>query len=155
MANDVRRRQILETAARILEREGREALTMRRLGAELGIRAPSLYKHLAGKEEIEAALAAAGWEALAAEAGAALQPLAAYRSFARRNRRLYALMADRPPAHSPAGDLVLFAFAHGLALLDLAGAPAAEVDWAWREGAAAYSPPAPKAPAVRSFAGPD
>ncbi|MCC6222911.1 MAG: helix-turn-helix transcriptional regulator [Thermoleophilia bacterium] len=155
MANDVRRRQILDAAARVLEREGPAALTMRRLGAELGIRAPSLYKHLAGKEEVEAALAAAGWEALAGETAGALQPLAVYRSFARRNRRLYALMAARPPARPPVGDLVLFAFAHGLALLDLAGAPAAEADWAWREGAAAYAPPAPKAPAVRSFAGPD
>ncbi len=155
MANVVRHRQILDAAARILEREGREGLTMRRLGAELGIRAPSLYKHLAGKEEVEAALAAEGWGSLAAEADGVLQPLAAYRSFARRNRRLYALMAERPPARPPVGDLVLFAFAHGLALLDLAGAPAAEIDWAWREGAEAYSPPAPKPPAVRSFAGPD
>lgn len=155
MANDVRRRQILEAATRILEREGRDALTMRRLGGELGIRAPSLYKHLAGKEEVEAALATSGWEALAAEAEEALHPLAAYRGFARRNGKLYALMAERPPARPPVGDLVLFAFAHGLALLDLAGAPPADVDWAWREGAAAYSPPAQKAPAIRSFAGPD
>jgi len=41
--------QIVATARLLLEREGPEALTMRRLGEELGIRAPSLYKHLTGK----------------------------------------------------------------------------------------------------------
>jgi AcrR family transcriptional regulator len=38
---------------RILEEEGVEALTMRRLAGEMGIQAPSLYKHFSGKEDLE------------------------------------------------------------------------------------------------------
>ncbi|HEY2665754.1 MAG TPA: TetR family transcriptional regulator, partial [Actinomycetota bacterium] len=49
-ARSARAGQIVATARLLLEREGPEALTMRRLGEELGIRAPSLYKHLAGKK---------------------------------------------------------------------------------------------------------
>ena len=60
--------QIVSTARVLLEKEGPEALTMRRLGDELGIRAPSLYKHLSGKQAIEVALIEVGL----AEAGAAL-----------------------------------------------------------------------------------
>jgi AcrR family transcriptional regulator len=48
--------QIVATASQILEQEGPEALSMRRLASELGIRAPSLYKHLSGKGAIELAL---------------------------------------------------------------------------------------------------
>jgi AcrR family transcriptional regulator len=36
----------------LADREGLDALTMRRLGAELGVEAMSLYKHLANKDEI-------------------------------------------------------------------------------------------------------
>ncbi len=57
-----RRSQLIATARRLLETEGIQAITMRRLGAEVGIRDPSLYKHVVGKEEIETAVAA---EALA------------------------------------------------------------------------------------------
>ena len=41
-----RARQIVAVARELLEQEGAGALTMRRLGARLGIRASSLYKHL-------------------------------------------------------------------------------------------------------------
>jgi AcrR family transcriptional regulator len=47
-----RRDEAIDAAERILEQEGLEAITMRRLAGELGIRAPSLYKHLASKAEI-------------------------------------------------------------------------------------------------------
>jgi AcrR family transcriptional regulator len=40
-------------ARRILEEEGPDALTMRRLADEMGIRAPSLYKHFSGKADLE------------------------------------------------------------------------------------------------------
>ena len=51
-----RRDEAIDAAERVLEREGLPAVTMRRLADELGIRAPSLYKHLAGKGEILTAL---------------------------------------------------------------------------------------------------
>lgn len=49
---------IAGAALAILEEEGRDALTMRRVAARLGIRAPSLYKHVDSKEAIEALLIA-------------------------------------------------------------------------------------------------
>lgn len=48
--------EIIAAARVLLETEGREALTMRRLGQALGIRAPSLYKHVPGKHAVEVAL---------------------------------------------------------------------------------------------------
>ena len=53
-----RRAQIVAAARAILETEGPDALTMRSVAARLGIRAPSLYKHVADKEELEALLIA-------------------------------------------------------------------------------------------------
>ncbi len=52
--------QIIAAARELLENEGRDALTMRRLGQALGIRAPSLYKHLPGKHAVEVALIEVG-----------------------------------------------------------------------------------------------
>lgn len=48
--------QIIAAARVVLETEGAQALTMRRLAEVLGIRAPSLYKHLTGKHAVEVAL---------------------------------------------------------------------------------------------------
>ena len=55
-----RARQIVAVARELLEEEGAEALTMRRLGARLGIRASSLYKHLPSKAALEAAIITVG-----------------------------------------------------------------------------------------------
>jgi AcrR family transcriptional regulator len=44
--------RILGAAVDLADREGLGALTMRRLGAELGFEAMALYKHVANKEEI-------------------------------------------------------------------------------------------------------
>ena len=44
--------RILQAAVDLADREGLGALTMRRLGAELGVEAMALYKHVANKEEI-------------------------------------------------------------------------------------------------------
>jgi AcrR family transcriptional regulator len=57
---------------RLLEEEGPEALTMRRLAERLGIRAPSLYKHLPDKAALEAAIIATGFEEAAAAFEAAV-----------------------------------------------------------------------------------
>lgn len=46
------RTRILEAAVELVDRQGLDALTMRRLGTELGVEAMSLYKHIANKEEI-------------------------------------------------------------------------------------------------------
>ena len=46
------RRRVLEEAVRFVDREGLEALTMRRLGAELGVEAMSLYNHVPNKNAL-------------------------------------------------------------------------------------------------------
>lgn len=43
---------ILATALRLADEDGIEALSMRRLGQAMGVEAMSLYKHVAGKEDI-------------------------------------------------------------------------------------------------------
>lgn len=46
------RHKVLEAALDIVDEHGLEELTMRRLGQRLGVEAPSLYKHVAGKADI-------------------------------------------------------------------------------------------------------
>ena len=46
------RERVFQAAADLADRDGLSALTMRRLGAELGVEAMSLYKHVTNKEEI-------------------------------------------------------------------------------------------------------
>ncbi len=55
-ARSTRATQIVAAASDILESEGAEALTMRRLAAELDMQAPSLYKHFPNKAAVEHAL---------------------------------------------------------------------------------------------------
>jgi AcrR family transcriptional regulator len=112
-----RARQIVQAARQLLEQEGAQALTMRRLADRLGIRAPSLYKHLPDKAALEAAIIATGLEDIAAAVETALEtapdadaaPLAAlagaYRAFALAHPHLYRLMTDQPLPrdHLPAG----------------------------------------------------
>lgn len=68
------RERILQAAVDLVDRAGLDALTMRRLGAELGVEAMSLYKHIANKDaildgiielvigEIEIPAEGAGWK---------------------------------------------------------------------------------------------
>jgi TetR/AcrR family tetracycline transcriptional repressor len=46
------RRRILEAAVRFVDREGLEALSMRKLGAELGVEAMSIYNHVPSKSAL-------------------------------------------------------------------------------------------------------
>lgn len=46
------RERVLQAAVDLADREGIDALSMRRLGGELGVEAMSLYNHVAGKEDI-------------------------------------------------------------------------------------------------------
>jgi AcrR family transcriptional regulator len=48
----VTRERIIHTAHALLETHGYEAVSLAKLAAELGIRAPSLYKHLADKNAL-------------------------------------------------------------------------------------------------------
>jgi AcrR family transcriptional regulator len=148
--------EIVDCAERLLEREGPSAVTMRRLAGELGIQAPSLYKHVRGKEDIVVALQVRALEGQAAALSGCddLGSLAeAYRGWALAHPRLYelgsryALDRSRVPegveeaAAAPliklAGDRdsarVLWAAAHGLVDLELAGRfpPDADLDAAW------------------------
>ncbi len=139
-----RRDEIVDVAERILEREGLEALTMRRLGDELGIRAPSLYKHVSGRDEIVVALQAraladmgaalAGVPGHAGDTRARIAGMArAYRGWALAHPALYELATRRP---LPRADLPegLEADA-GAPVLDVAGDRAtARALWAVAHG---------------------
>lgn len=46
------RDRILETAVAVMDSEGLEAVTMRRLGRELGVEAMSLYNHVGDKQDL-------------------------------------------------------------------------------------------------------
>jgi AcrR family transcriptional regulator len=108
LATDARLAQIVEAARAILEQEGREALTMRRVADRLGIRAPSLYKHVASKDELEALLIAEAFRGFGAALHAALDALppragrrrglaalaAVYRSWALAHPHLYRLSTE-------------------------------------------------------------
>ena len=52
MRGQLNRRRVLDAALAILDAEGLAALTMRRLGAELGVEAMSLYRHVPNKEAL-------------------------------------------------------------------------------------------------------
>ena len=151
-----RREQVVGAALAIVERDGPEALTVRRVAAEVGIQAPSLYKHFRGKIALEQALTAAASAELrrALRRARSLDELfGAYRAFARSRPRLYGLVAGGPAVSEAdvpdafrrvAGDAdlarALWAFAHGLVHLELSGRvpPGAELDAAWWEGTEAF-----------------
>jgi len=152
-----RRREIVESARRILERDGEPALTMRRLAADVGMKAPSLYKHFPDKASLEIELIVLGFEESAAafEAALATRPRsqiaalgAAYRRYAREHPHIYRLMTDRPlprerlPAGleyraaaplaqamgSVAAARAAWALAHGLVMLEINGRFPADAD---------------------------
>ena len=104
VAGSARAREVVVAARRLLEEEGAAALTMRRLADRLGIRAPSLYKHVPDKAALEAAIVATGLEEAAAAFEAAVDgapdPVAAlaaaYRRFALTHPHLYRLVNSGP-----------------------------------------------------------
>jgi AcrR family transcriptional regulator len=162
-----RAREIVAAARGLLEEEGPDALSMRRLGERLGIRAPSIYKHLPDKRALEHAVVSAGFDELAAAFEGALDgddPLGEiarrYRRFAREHPHLYRLMTERPlrrdllesgaesraalPVQQATGDpdtaRAAWAFAHGMTILELDGRfpPGADIDAAWERGLEAF-----------------
>ncbi|CAM5468678.1 TetR family transcriptional regulator [Streptomyces spiroverticillatus] len=139
-----RAQHIMAAARELLDAEGPDALSMRRIAERVGIRAPSLYKHFPDKAAVEAGLQAQGMtrltedlEAAEAEIGAdpPLLVLAhAYRRHALAGPHLYRLTHSRPLART--------ALPEGLedrAALPLARAVQGDIDiarsfWAFAHG---------------------
>lgn len=161
-----RRDDIVAAAEGLLDRSGPVGLSMRTIAAEVGIQAPSLYRHFPDKAAIEAVLQERALRSLAAALDAAGPELgtigAAYREWALAHPHRYALISgqalhrDRlsPGVEAAAsaalqraahGDQAraraLWALAHGLVELELAGRfPGdADVSAAWAAGLAAFS----------------
>ena len=159
---------VVTAARRVLGRDGPTGLTMRSVADELGIKAPSLYKHVAGKAAIEVELVAAALtemgEALHAtlvEDGSTAALLATYRRKARAEPDMYRLATtgslpreQLPPdledwagepfltvTGEPHRAQALWSFAHGMVILELDGRfPAgSDLDRTWAEGAAAFA----------------
>ena len=163
--------QIITAARLILEDEGRDALTMRRLATDVGMQAPSLYKHFATKRAVEAALIEQGLinfgEALHAAVsspggrGPVRSLLGVYRKTALANRALYRLATSgqlpredlAPNVEAWAGESfflamsdpwraqALFAFAHGMVVLELDDRflEGSDLDLTWRAGSVMFA----------------
>ena len=145
-----RRAQIVAAAQALLEEGGPDAVTMRAVADRVGVRAPSLYKHFADKDQLESALVAEAFRQTAQVFTDATadqkQPLAslgaAYRGWALEHPHLYRLMTHKelrrdelpdgveaaaalPVVLAVGGDPDLaraaWALAHGLTSLELAG----------------------------------
>src|SRR6476659_6714099 len=101
-----RRQLITSTARAIAEREGWDAITTRRLAAEIEYSQPVIYKHVASMDEVVDAVALEGFGELAqvlarartaGDAKGSLGRVAhAYSTFAAENPTLYDAMFTRP-----------------------------------------------------------
>jgi AcrR family transcriptional regulator len=139
----------VDAARRILEGEGADALTMRRLADEMGIQAPSLYKHFSSKADLESLLiedalvdvGGATHRALhdPGEGSMILRLLVTYRAYALAHPNLYRLATSGPvvrqrlpdgleewagnPWFVVTGDSclaqALWSLAHGMVILEL------------------------------------
>ncbi len=145
-----RAREIVMVARRLLEEEGPDSFSMRRLADRLGVRTPVIYKYFASKNAIIAALISVGFEEQAAlfedALAAADHPLTAmaaiYRAYGRDHPNLYRIMYDQDldrslllagseeraviaAVRAAGGDRDLaraaWAFAHGMTVLELNG----------------------------------
>jgi AcrR family transcriptional regulator len=103
--------RVVDAAAGIADAEGLEAVTLARVAADLGVRAPSLYNHVDGRDALvraialrgvrelaaalrEAAVGRSGPEALAAGARA-------YRAYAQAHPGRYAATVTAPSPDDP------------------------------------------------------
>jgi AcrR family transcriptional regulator len=93
------RRRVLEAALDLVDREGLEAVTMRRLGTELGVDPMTVHHHVEGKDRLLDGIAELLWEevALPVDPG---DPASALRGLARSLRDLFR-------RHPQAGPLIL------------------------------------------------
>ncbi|MBI4261400.1 MAG: TetR/AcrR family transcriptional regulator C-terminal domain-containing protein [Actinobacteria bacterium] len=82
------RRRVLEAALRLVDREGLEALTMRRLGAELGVDPMTVHHHAESKDRLLDGIAELLWEEVALPGGS-VRAAEALRTLARSLRDLF------------------------------------------------------------------
>lgn len=90
------RRRILEAALAVVDRHGLEALSMRRLGTELGVDPMAIYHHVDGKDRLLDGLAELLWHEVAMPETAA-DPAAALRTLARSLRDLFRRHPEAAP----------------------------------------------------------
>lgn len=145
------RRRVLEGALALVERDGAESLTMRRLGRHLGVEAMSLYNHVENRDAVLDGIGELLAEELAAEEASAEGWEEAALAFARRIRatatrrpEAFRLVALRPlvsatalaptesllgrlraagfsPADTLAGYRLLVSYGRGYALAEMRG----------------------------------
>jgi AcrR family transcriptional regulator len=128
------RSRILETALSLADAEGLEALSMRRLGAALGVEAMSLYHHFPSKGELLDGLVAtvlselplpepapSGWE------DAVREGFSAFRRLLLAHPALFPLIANRPPTQRE----TLVVIARAFAILEAAGFEPWQAESAW------------------------
>jgi AcrR family transcriptional regulator len=102
---------VVRSAAMLADAEGLDAVTLARLADQLGVRAPSLYAHVDGLNDLRRRLAIRGMQELtdalqlaaAGRAGEdALRAIAdAYRAYARAHPGTYAALQRAPEAGDP------------------------------------------------------
>ncbi|MGH2377759.1 MAG: TetR/AcrR family transcriptional regulator C-terminal domain-containing protein [Acidimicrobiia bacterium] len=90
------RRQILEAALAAVDRDGLEALSMRRLGSDLGVDPMAIYHHVDGKDRLLDGLAELLWEEIAMPEPAA-DTSASLRTLARSLRDLFRRHPEAAP----------------------------------------------------------
>lgn len=121
---------LLRAAAKILEKEGRDAISLRDLARRAGVSHNAPYRHFADRPALLAALAEEGFARLAAEIDGRpwREQAMAYLRFALVNPERFRLMFTHPvPAalrRLVEGDAVAqatWAMVHGLTVLVLAG----------------------------------
>jgi AcrR family transcriptional regulator len=100
------RQRVLEAAVEVVDRDGFEALSMRRLAAELDVQAMSLYNHVAGRDALLDGIIEVVLAEVAAEPAddwrQSLRALASgFREVSRRHPRVVRVFANRTLA-SPA-----------------------------------------------------
>ncbi len=148
-ARSMRVAQAVAAARRILEEEGAAALTMRRLADEMGMQAPSLYKHFSGKADLELLLIEDAMFGVGEATHRALHDpghespllnlLLTYRAYSLSHPNLYRLATSGPLARQrlpegleewagnpwfvvtgdPSSAQALWSMAHGMVILEL------------------------------------
>lgn len=146
-ARSARSHELLAIALEVLERDGLEQLSVGEIAREAKIKPPSLYKHFAGKAEIELGLIELGFELFTQDTRAALAALGprasrrkkvtayahAYRAFGLEHPQLYRLMNERPlPREKLAPEVESEAMRDYLDLV--ADRDRARSYWAWAHG---------------------